>query len=223
MVLIRNDVKWDKMGDPIISAACMRVVNLLAGKPPQSVADLTKMAKVTRTAVMEQLGELVAAGLVEQTTERLPGRGRPRHLYSMTNAAMGSLFPDNRQLVVPAMWQAIDEAGGPKLRKKVLRSVSQSLAEHYKKQITAKTPIRRFRELIELLRKEGVLVEASEQNGRLVLRKRSCPFISMLDEHHSVCYIDQNMMSEIVGRPIRQTECRHDGDPCCAFEIADAK
>jgi hypothetical protein len=29
------------------------------------------------------------------------------------------------------------------------------------------------------------------------------------------------MMTEVVGRPVRLTACRHKGDPCCVVEILD--
>ena len=76
--------------------------------------------------------------------------------------------------------------------------------------------------LIGLLTAEGGLAEGIEDDrGRLVLHKRSCPFLSMVDQQRSVCLIDLEMMSAVVGRPIRQTACRHDGDPCCTFVIVE--
>ena len=70
-----------------------------------------------------------------------------------------------------------------------------------------------------LLCEEGVLVEFSQDNGAVVMRKRSCPFISMLDEQRHVCCVDQEMITAVVGRPVRRIACRHDGDPCCEFEL----
>ena len=98
-----------------ISLAGMKVVKLLVGKPPQTVADLIEATGVTRTAVTEQLNELVAAGFVDRETERLSGRGRPRHLYQATDDALVLLFSGNQQLVVPAIWHALEEIGGNKL------------------------------------------------------------------------------------------------------------
>ena len=210
------------MPDPTVSAAGMRVVKLLVGNPPQTVADLIKVTGVTRTAVTEQLNELVASGFVERGTERLSGRGRPRHLYSATDASLLLLFANNQRLVVPAIWQAIEELGGPKLTKKVLHHVSRTMAEHYKRKIRAKNPQERLRKFSELLREEGGLVEAvAEESGQFTLRKRSCPFFSMLDENRSVCSVDQEMMSEVVGCPVRRTACRYEGDPCCTFEVVE--
>ena len=130
------------------------------------------------------------------------------------------LFASNQRLVVPAIWRAIREVGGEELLHKVLKRVSRVLAEHYNSKITAKKPQERLRQLIDLLTAEGGLIEAVEDDqGQLVLYKRSCPFISMVDEQRSVCYIDQEMLGAVVGRPVRRTACRHEGAPCCTFEI----
>ncbi len=203
-----------------VSAAGMRVVELLVGKPPQTVAELIDSAGVTRTAVTEQLNELVAAGLVRRETERLPGRGRPRHVYSTTNAALLLLFADKEQRVVPAMWKAIDDIGGDALVKQVIRKVACSLADEYRARVTAKTPKERFKQLVDILSKEGTLFESREQNGRLVVYKRSCSFLHMFEEKRSICCVDAMMMSEVVGQPVRQTASRHDESPCCVFELA---
>jgi len=110
------------------------------------------------------------------------GRGRPRHLYKATQAALLLLFANNQRLVVPAIWLAIREAGGEQLTKKILKQVSQSLAEHYSSKLTARKPQERLRQFIDLLMAEGGLIEAVESDdGRLVIYKRSCPFISMVD------------------------------------------
>jgi len=207
------------MSDPTVSAAGLRVVKLLVGKAPQTVSELIKASGVTRTAVTEQLNELVAAGFVERQTERSPSRGRPRHLYKATNAAMILLFANNQRLVVPAIWRAVHDFGGDELAQKVLQRVSRYMAEHYKDRVTAEKPEERLQELIDLLREEGGLVEAVEEDGQLVMHKRSCPFISMLDSKHSVCCVDQEMMSQVVGRRVRRTACRHEGAPCCTFKI----
>lgn len=210
------------MADAIISSAGMRIIRLLVGKAAQTVSDLIDATGVTRTAVTEQLNELVAAGFVARSTERLPGRGRPKHLYRATDTALVLLFANNQQLVVPAIWRAIEKAGGTKLTQQVLKSVSRSLADHYAPKITAKEPEKRLKQMTELLRQEGVLVEISEQNGHMVLRKRSCPFISMLDEMRNVCCVDQEMMTAVVGQPVCRIACRHDGDPCCEFALENS-
>jgi DeoR family suf operon transcriptional repressor len=205
-----------------VSPSGLRIMKLLVGNPPQSIANLTQAAGVTRTAVTEQLDELLAAGFVARDTQRLNGRGRPRHLYKATPAALTLLFAGNQRLVVPAIWRAIDQFGGEELTRKVLQRVSRALADHYNSKITAKRPLDRLRQFIGQLTAEGGLIEAEkDQRGQVVLKKRSCPFISMIDDQRSVCYIDLEMIAAVVGRPVRRTACRLDGDPCCKFAIVD--
>lgn len=202
-----------------ISPAGMRIMHLLIGNPAQSVASLIKATGVTRTAVTEQLNELIAGGFVERATERLPGRGRPRHIYSATENAM-LLLGGNQRLVVPAIWKAIHEIGGKRLIRDVVKRASVTVAEHYKKRINGRTPAERLRELIAILREEGALVEVSElEKGRLVIRKRSCAFVSMFEESRAVCWLDQEVMSDVLGASLRRIASRHDGEPCCKFEL----
>ncbi|HYW81420.1 MAG TPA: MarR family transcriptional regulator [Thermoguttaceae bacterium] len=207
------------MAYPTVSPAAMRVVKLLVGSPPKTVADLMEATDVTRTAVTEQLNELVAAGFVERDSERLEGRGRPRHLYKVTDAALLLLFASNQHLLVPAIWQAIEDVGGAKLTKKIIKHVSRTMADHYSRRVMAKKPEDRFRELTQLLQSDGALIEVTEDEGQLVLHKRSCLFLPLYGEKPANCNVDLEMMSEVVGSPVRRTACRHDGAPCCTFEI----
>lgn len=204
-----------------VSAAGMRIVRLLVGTPPQTVAKLIEETGVTRTAVTEQLNELVAAGYLERTTERLPGRGRPRHLYSATNAALMLLFASNQRLLVPAIWQAVNSTCDRATINRIIAEVSRSLAAYYQEQITAKRPEDRLKQMTKLLEEEGVLLHVDKtKDGGLVVHKRSCPFISMYEETGAVCCVDLQMMNEVVGARVVQTACRHKGAPCCSFAIA---
>ncbi len=207
-----------------VSAAGMRIIRLMVGRPPVTVASLIRGAGVTRTAVTEQLNELVAAGFVQRTTERLSGRGRPRHLYSATKNALLLLFASNQHVLVPAMWQAIADLGGDDLVRQVMQRVALAMAEHYRPRVDGRTPGERLKEMMRLLHEEGGVVEVQENgDGELVLYRRSCPFYSMFEERtKAVCCIDQEMISAVVGAPVRRTSCRHHGDPCCTFEIVSS-
>lgn len=209
------------MADAIISTSGMRLIRLLVGNPPQSIADLIDGLEVTRTAITEQLNELVRSGFVERETEHLPCRGRPQYRYKATNAASYILYAVNQCAVVPSIWMAIEDVGGDELLRKVSKKVSRKLAEYYLCRITAKKPEERLRQLMRLLNEEGGLVEAYTEGGRLTLQKRSCPFLRMADEKGSICCVDLDMMSQVIGKPLIRTSCRLSGDPCCKFVLSD--
>lgn len=207
--------------DATLSAAALRVIKLLVGNRPQTVAQLMRITGVTRTAVTEQLNELVAAGFVERGIERLAGRGRPRHLFSATEAALVLLFANNQRLVVPLVWTAVREIGGDKLVRDVMKRVSKALADHYSKRVKTTKPEERLRQLTQILIEEGALIDTVIEDDQLVIYKRTCPFVSLVDDKRAVCSVDLDMMSEVVGAPVERLECRHTGAPCCSFAIAE--
>jgi predicted ArsR family transcriptional regulator len=209
------------MADAIISASGMRIIKMLVGNTPRTINDLVDLLDVTRNAVTEQLNELVRAGFVERQTQRPYTRGRPQYLYKASRSAALILYAQSQCMVVPAIWKAIEDLGGDELLRKVMRKVSKSLAEHYNAKVTARKPEERLRQLMKLLNAEGGLTETAMEKGSLVLRKRSCPFLRILDEKRTICCVDVEMMSQVVGKSIRPIACRHDGADCCAFEIAD--
>lgn len=208
------------MKDITVSPAGLRIVRLLVGQPPRTVAGLIRATGVTRTAVTEQLNDLVAARLIERSIERLPGRGRPRHVYKATDAAL-LFFANDQQVVMSALWHAMFDICGEDAAKKVLKRVSRAMSEHYRQKITAKKPAERLRQLISLFADEGELVELVENhNGHWSIHRRSCPFAGMADSRQIVCRIDQEMINAVVGRHVRRVACRRNGDACCTFEIA---
>jgi predicted ArsR family transcriptional regulator len=161
---------------------------------------------------------------VERTTERLAGRGRPRYLFAATKASLARLFTGNQWLLVPAMWEAIVDIGGKSLKRKVLKRVSRAMADHYRSRINGNTPGERLTEMAELLRDEGGLIDIEgDGNGQVVFHKRSCPFISMFEKTRTVCQVDLEVMTLVVGIRVRRTASRHDGAPCCSFAIKSSK
>jgi predicted ArsR family transcriptional regulator len=217
----RSDMEARTPAGMTISPPGMRIIRLLVGKPAKTLNELAEALGITRTAIIEQMNDLVGAGFVERNTERLPGRGRPCHAFRATNAALAALFISHQAVVIPAVWKAIAEIGGEELTQKVLEHVTDVLAERYQGRLRTTTPRERLRELVDLLNEEGGVVEVQANgDGQVAIVRRSCPFITMFEQQRAVCSVDTAMLSRLVGAPVRQTSCRHDGAPCCAFEIA---
>ncbi len=202
-----------------ISAVGARIMRLLIGQPPKKMSDLIEATGVTRTAVSEQLNELIAAGYVHQKLERLPGRGRPRYLYSATEYALKKLFEGYQSILVPAAWRAIQRHCGDDIVAKVCSDISDEMAEHYNNQIKSDVPEERLQEFTEIVCQSGRLGACRIESGRAEYDKLSCPFVSMYDGSGIVCEIDKLSMSKIVNAPVERVRCRLEGDPCCTFRI----
>ena len=68
-----------------------QVLSILQRHGPVSIKDLEQGLGVTATAVRQQIAGLLADGYIQQEIERA-GRGRPKHVYSLTPKGR-SLFP----------------------------------------------------------------------------------------------------------------------------------
>ncbi len=204
-----------------VSEAGMRIMRLLIGYAPQRMNDLIHATGVTRTAITEQINELMEAGFVEQSIERLPGRGRPRFLYSATELALKQLFEGNQNIVVPAMWRAVRRHCGRKTVRKICDDVAQDIADQFNQRIESTDPKDRMREFYSLICGTGRLVRISDDGTTVSVSKLSCPFISMYDESGTICMIDELTMSKIVGSEVRRTSYRHLNGTCCTFTISD--
>jgi predicted ArsR family transcriptional regulator len=201
-----------------ISPAAYRILSLLVGNPPQSVAQLTRASGVTRTAVIEQLNELMAQGFVARRVDKTQRRGRPRHLYSATDVAIERIFPPSPH-ILPAVVQAIESCGGPQLRREVFSHLGQVLVQRYRPKVQALAPRQRLEQLSQLLEYDGVLTSVEVHDGKLTLRERSCPFVNMLDCDRTACDMESSMIADLVGCKVTLAECRLDGCPSCLFQL----
>ena len=204
-----------------ISEAGMRIIRLLIGYPPHRMNDLILKTGVTRTAITEQINELIEAGFVEQTIERFQGRGRPRFLFSATPLALKQLFAGNQSTVVPAIWRAVRRYCNPDTVMKICHEVAQDIADQFNPLIAATDPKERLQHFHNLHRETGQLAQLTVHDKGLSFSKLSCPFISMYDESGTICMIDHLAMAKIVGTEIQRTSYRHHNDHCCVYTIFD--
>ena len=195
-------------------------MRLLIGQPPKTMSELIEATGVTRTAISEQLNELILSGYIQQKLERLPGRGRPRYLYSATEFALKKLFEGYQSILVPAAWRAIKKHCGQDVVKNVVDEISTELADHFNRQIESHVPEERLREFSEIVSHSGRLGTCRIDGEHAEYDKLSCPFVSMYDGSGIVCDIDKLAMSKIMKVPVERIRCRLEGSPCCTFRLA---
>ena len=200
-----------------VSATGMRILRLLVGRPPVNLHELVEAAGVTRTAVTEQLGVLLAAGYLVRKVRR-GGRGRPHHLYEATEEAL-HLFPTQERRFVPAMLEAVEELGGRELLRGVLLRIAEKLAGQYRGKVTSSDPVERVRQLVGALQDEGIPVEVTVGETEAIIRERSCPFVNMVGPNREACAVERNLFSQLLSLPVEADECRLDTCSGCTFRV----
>ena len=205
------------------SAAAMRIVDKLAGQPPQTITELMTGLQVTRTAITEQLDELVGQGVVHRTPEPRNSRGRPKYRYSLTKKATSRLYPGNQGAVMYSVWRSIWEIGGEELRAKVIDQAAELQKEIFKDQIKGKTPVERFLEVLTVTASDGKIRVQHNPDGSCDVWRRICEVDCLDDDEFRLCDMHVAFLEKVTGGKVLQVESRHDGAPCCRFRLLPPK
>ena len=199
------------------------VLDILRKSGPASVAQLATAMDVTATAVRQRLTRLLAQGDIERTTERT-SRGRPVHRYGLTEKGRrraGANFAD----LATALWDEMRAIQDPDVRRGLLARISGRMASLYAAQIRGSSLDERMQSLADLFRQRQIPFDVEhlkvEQARELpVLHARACPYPELAERDRSVCAMEKNLFSELLGENVRLSNCRLDGHSCCTFEPA---
>ncbi len=191
------------------------LLDLLRASGRLRIAELTDRLGVTATAVRQRMRRLIAAGLVDRSAVGA-GRGRPWHVYSLTELGrreFGSNFAD----MAVALWDELRSIRDPEIRRGLLGRVTRRLAGQYHSRMAGATPEQRMREVATLLQERKVPFHVETQDGLPVLKALACPYTELAERDRSVCAMERMLFSDLVGAPLHLAQCRLDGEPCCTF------
>jgi DeoR family suf operon transcriptional repressor len=186
-----------------------------------TVKDLEFALGVTATAVRQQIATLLAEAYIEQRVER-NGRGRPRHVYSLTSKGQ-ALFPKHYDELTHTLLREILLLEGPDKVQDLLVRLSERLAQKYAEQIESQSPMDRAQELIELLGAKGILADVQSGPDGIVFHEYNCPYYELARQYRAICDMEQGMISHVVNQPVELVSCSLDGHHGCQFKIEAVK
>jgi predicted ArsR family transcriptional regulator len=186
---------------------------------PLTVGEMASSLGVTATAVRNRLTRLLGAGLVERQTEHQE-RGRPRHKYRVSVEAQKRLGQNYADLAL-ALWdEMMSTVADRKLRRLLFMRVTDRLAEVYRARVSGPEWEGRLVQLTTLLHDRGVEAEVAMEPGGVipVLRQHSCPYYELAESDPAICALERKMFEKVLGRSLRLSQCRLDGDRFCDFQ-----
>lgn len=195
------------------------LLDLIRRHGPLTVIEMAEQLGVTGTAVRNRLARLLATGLVERKAEHV-GRGRPRHRYQASIEAHKRLGQNYADLAV-ALWEEVmGSVADRKLRRVLFTRLTDRLAEIYRTRLTGEGWEGRLVQLSNLLHDRGVEAEVARDGAGLavILRQHSCPYYELAEADRAICTLERQMFEKILGRGLRLSQCRLDGDRSCDFQ-----
>jgi predicted ArsR family transcriptional regulator len=199
------------------------LLDLIRRSGPMTVLEMGARLGVTGTAIRNRLARLVGAGLVERRTEH-KGRGRPRHTYEASVEAQKRLGQNYADLAVVLWEELMSSVPDRKLRRLMFVRVTDRLAEMYRSQLTGQEWEGRLVQLTNLLHDRGIEAEVARDAGGAIpiLRQHSCPYYELAESDPAICALERKMLEKVLGRSLRLSQCRLDGDRFCDFQAKPA-
>jgi DeoR family transcriptional regulator, suf operon transcriptional repressor len=185
-----------------------------------TVGELVEALGVTATAVRQRLTRMMDADYVQRSVER-QGRGRPVHRYKLTESGAKASGNNYADLAI-SLWQEIRAVPDPDFRRGLLKRIARRLTDQYAGQVRGETTDERMESLASLMNDREVLFDVNRSHQLPVLTARACPYPDLAEQDRSICAMERLLFSEVLGEPLKLSECRLDGGNCCTFEMSTA-
>lgn len=196
------------------------ILRLLQRNGPMSTKQLrTALGVSSLNAVREQLTGLTAEGLVQTSTLR-QGAGRPTHLYALSSKAQ-ALFSQGYDVLLKLLLAELADRNSQEQLQAILAGVSTRLAEHYGGQSAGQALQERLALLAQVSDERGIPITVVEKGNTVVLHEYSCPYFNVAQDTPNVCALEQQMLAQVLGRPVRLDKRIVDGHTGCEFVIDD--
>lgn len=194
-----------------------RIIEYLKERGRATVHDLSTATGLTSMTIRHHLAVLEAEGLVSNTKER--GHvGRPRHVYFLTENALG-FFPERYDELADRLLTGLKALGAKRAITRVLEQMGADIVRDNRKDLTGKSFEERLDILIDVLGDEGFLASWEKQNGEYFLREYSCPYLLVGQDHPEICRVDWHVITTILDAPVKRQTCMLHGDTNCTFHV----
>ncbi|TWU36577.1 hypothetical protein Q31b_48580 [Novipirellula aureliae] len=193
------------------------------------IGELTDLLKVTATAIRQRIERLLEMGLIDRR-KIVAGRGRPTFEYRLTVEGHRRAGANPADLA-EAMWQEILSIPDATVRKQLLTAVAARLGrqvaatlDRADDSVGDQSLESRMKRLSETLVGRDIAAEISHAGELPVIDVCVCPYPSLTDtsDDRAMCRLEEQMLSEALGRPLQLSSCRLDGDNRCQFTTMQA-
>ena len=200
-----------------MSETRMRILQLLKMRAGMTVGQLTDALHISQMGVRQHLAILETEGLIEHHQEK-QGRGRPPHVYQLTDEA-NSLFPTTYANFAVGLMHEVAKFNGPGFINKVFRGRMKAQLEAYQLRLKGKTLCERVKELAQIRDEEGYMARFDENEDDYILIEHNCPIVVIAQEYPHVCEIELALFRQSLGAKIVREEHLMQGSHRCCYRI----
>jgi len=196
------------------------VLEAIKSQGQATVNSLAEQLGVTAISIRHHLNSLQGEGLIKIEMER-QGVGRPKHIYTLTEAAQ-RYFPNKYHILVDRLLDELKAKLPAEQVELIISSMAANVAARYgADQPTRGTLEERLHHLVDILGEEGFMAAVERVDEKIVLTQINCPYVYIGQRHPEVCRIDHTLMESVLGVDVHQTSCVLHGDRSCTFSVSE--
>lgn len=203
---------------PALPRTSREVVVCLRQYGPLSAEELAERLHVTTSTIRQALAPLRAGDYVRYT-EQGSGRGRRRHVYTLTTQGH-ALFPGPPRELVRNLIAFIREED-PDLLRRFLETRWSPSRDDRTEHLDAAPFAARIHALVDAYDQSGFFPVTDQSDGEAIaFTLVNCPLLDLARAHPEVCDLDEERMEALVpGCRVERTAWRMAGDPLCTYVI----
>ena len=201
---------WPRL---LVGGTRNRLLELLRRRR-RTIPELAEEVGVSGNAVRTHLSALQRDGMVEPAGVQRDTGGKPAQVYDITRETE-ELFPKAYSTVLSGLLGEIEDQQGHDALLKLLRSVGARAAGGVQAtgEVQARVEI-----AAAVLRSLGADLDVEREGKEWVLRGYGCPLSAVVEDHHEACALVEELVSGVVGAPVREC-CDRAGRPRCSFRV----
>jgi len=175
--------------------------------------ELSDAVGISKVAIYRHLDDLVRDGLVRSTTEKCPGRGRPKLKFvAVDEQATYAKLCDE-------VFSHLEELFGSGAVLQVLSKRSQETIEELRPYLQGLDLEQKIHHLAEYLTEKGYQASYYHQGDTFYLEQGRCPGLALATEHSELCSTELQMYRELLGVDVVREERIASGGQTCRYRI----
>lgn len=195
-----------------------RILEALRRRGPATLQQLAAEVGITRMGVHQHLKALVESAFVQVERVR-NGVGRPRHRYTLTEAA-NDLFPRRYDELSQGLIRDVRAVGGEPLLDRVFQERCDRLEREYRARVDGKPLRERVRAVAEILEENGYMADWQQvDDATFVIREHNCAICDVAKSNDVACRYELVLLKRLLGADVRRDRHMASGDAVCAYTI----
>ena len=195
-----------------------RILGLLKKHSSMTASKLAEALDISSMGVRQHLAILERDGLVEHYREK-PQRGRPTHLYHLTDKAK-ELFPAAYGSFTVNLLKEVENLNGCEFIDRLFQNRMKSQFDAYKQRLDGKSPAERVKALALIRDEEGYMAEVTEEEEDYLLTEYNCPIAMIAEKYPHTCDTELALLRKSLGSSVQRVDHLMAGSHKCSYRIA---